>query len=142
MTMPFTVDLSAKADAVTMDCLEAFPEARLKVTGRCMVPALADGETVRLEATARRPPRLGDIVLARLPEGIRLHRVVWGPPFPGRLRTQADSGWRWDPPISLEAVLGTVVGVADEPGRVVRDVGRALRSLSRALRTRLLPEKA
>ena len=50
------------------------PEARLAVRGRCMEPALRDGETVVLAPAAARPPRFGDVVLARLPEGLRLER--------------------------------------------------------------------
>lgn len=130
------VDLSAMADAVARDCLSAFPSARLKVTGTCMAPVLREGETVVLTSPRDRRPRFGDVVLARIPHGLRLHRVVWGWPLPGRVRLQADRGRLWDPSIEPGAVLATVIGVAEDPGRRVRSAMAALRSLLRGLWTR------
>lgn len=131
--------LASSPDAILRDCLRAFPFVQLTVTGECMRPALLPGERVRLVSPDERPPRVGDVVLARHPEGLRLHRLVWGPPFalPGTLwRTQADRGALWDPALSPSDVLGTV----DDAGRMPRAgaFGRwitSLRSLLRGTRT-------
>jgi hypothetical protein len=42
-----------------------------------MEPALKDGDVVSLVAASRRPPRLGDVVLASVGDGVQLHRLVW-----------------------------------------------------------------
>jgi hypothetical protein len=126
-------------DAILRDCLRAFPFVELTVTGECMRPALLPGARVRLVSSDERPPRVGDVVLARHPEGLRLHRLVWGPPFalPGTSwRTQADRGALWDPALRPADVLGTVVEADHLPrasalGRWVT----SLRSLWRGTRT-------
>jgi hypothetical protein len=84
------------------DCLAEFPHVRLTVTGRCMEPALAHGEKVLLVSAARRRPRVGDVVLARQKEGLRLHRLVFGPAAgpPGALAHAADRGLLLDPPLA------------------------------------------
>jgi hypothetical protein len=122
------------------DCLGSFPHVRLTVTGRCMEPALRHGEKVQLVATARRPPRVGDVVLARQKDGLRLHRLVWGPPLAGARgswRTRADRGLLLDPPLAATDVLASVDVVEDRPGARARRTGRALLSLASALAARL-----
>jgi hypothetical protein len=125
----------ALSDLIVRDCLERFPSVRLRVSGECMRPGLAAGDTVRLASPARRPPRLGDVVLVRLPAGLRLHRLVWGPPLAPRgtrWRTKGDRSWIWDPLLHPEHVLGTVVEEGRRGG-----VGRALLSLLEGLWARL-----
>jgi hypothetical protein len=122
------------------DCLGSFPHVRLTVTGRCMEPALRHGEKVQLVAAARRPPRVGDVVLARQKDGLRLHRLVWGPPLAGTTgswRTRADRGLLLDPPLAATDVLASVDVVEDRPGARARRTGRALLSLASALAARL-----
>lgn len=111
-------------DRVLRECLASFPWVRLTVTGRCMQPALEHGEKVHLVSAARRPPRMGDVVLACGAQGLVLHRLVWGPPFalPGtRWRIKADRGLLFDPPLVPADVLATVVAIerrlAARPGR-------------------------
>jgi hypothetical protein len=102
----------ALSDLIVRDCLERFPSVRLRVSGECMRPGLAAGDTVRLASPASRPPRLGDVVLVRLPTGLRLHRLVWGPPLTrrgARWRTKGDRSWLWDPLLDPRHILGTVV---------------------------------
>lgn len=122
------------------DCLASFPHVRLTVTGRCMEPALRHGEKVRLVGASRRRPRLGDVVLARQREGLRLHRLVWGPPLAGAgspWRTKADRGRRLDPPLGAGDVLASVAAVEGRPGARPRRAGRALLSLAGGLAARL-----
>ena len=122
------------------ECLASFPHVRLTVTGRCMEPALRHGEKVHLVDTARRQPRVGDVVLARQKEGLRLHRLVWGPPLarPGSVwRTKADRGRRLDPPLQKDDVLASVDAVEGRPRSRPRRAGRALLSLAGGIAARL-----
>ena len=115
-------------------CLEAFAHARLTVTGECMLPALRPGDTALIVPVRRRPARLGEVVLVRLADGLRLHRLVPGPRRHGTFRrTKADRSPCWDPPHAAADLLGAVVGVERE-GRTLpapRRLGPALRSLAR-----------
>lgn len=106
------------AEAVLRDCLADFPHVRLRVTGDCMVPALDPGDVVLVASPARRRPRWGDIVLVLHPEGLRLHRLVWGPPLTlgQRWRTKGDRSPRFDPPLQPAEVLGTVIGAERHGG--------------------------
>jgi hypothetical protein len=97
------------------DCLEAFPSIRIRTTGNCMCPILAPGSTVDVASCSRRAPTLGDIVLVRQANGLRLHRLVWGPPLApsrGWWRTAADRA-PLDMPVRPEDVLGTVVTISN-----------------------------
>jgi hypothetical protein len=127
-------------EEVIRDCLASFPWVRLTVTGQCMLPALADGAKVHLVGAARQRPRLGDVVLARGRDGLRLHRLVWGPPLalPGtRWRTKADRGRLLDPPLDPSDILATVVAVEEFPDERSRRPGKAAWSLARGVLARL-----
>jgi hypothetical protein len=130
--VPFT-------EEVLRDCLAAFPFVSLTVTGQCMQPALAGGERIHLVGRARRQPRLGDVVLARHSDGLRLHRLVWGPPLaPGRRwRTKADRALLLDPALDPGDVLATVVAVESRPAARLRRPGAAFLSLARGVAARL-----
>jgi hypothetical protein len=131
--VPFREDL-------VRECLASFPWVRLSVTGRCMRPRLDDGDRVHLVHAGRRPPRIGDVVLSRGPDGLKLHRLVWGPPLalPGtRWRTKADRGRLLDPPLEPDDVLATVVAVERRPRERCRRAGLALASLAGAALARL-----
>jgi Uncharacterised nucleotidyltransferase len=122
------------------DCLAEFPHVRLTVTGRCMEPALAHGEKVHLVSAARRRPRVGDVVLSRQKEGLRLHRLVFGPPLAPagtRWRTRADRGLLLDPPLVADDVLASIVSVEGRPDARPRRTLRALASLARAVVARV-----
>jgi hypothetical protein len=122
------------------ECLASFPHVRLTVTGRCMEPAIAHGEKVRLVSAARQAPRVGDIVLARQKEGLRLHRLVFGPPLAppfSSWRTKADRGLLLDPPLRAADVLASVVSVEGRPHARPRRTLGALVSLARAALARL-----
>jgi hypothetical protein len=129
---------TANAGRILRDCLDTFPEVVLAVTGRCMTPDLGEGERVRLVSTARREPRLGDVVLTGTDGTLRLHRLVWGPPLtrrPGGWRTKADRARLFDPSLAAGEVLATVVAVEGRPYR--RRPGRAILSLATAALSRL-----
>lgn len=110
---PPTDGLDALREAALRACLAEFPHVRLTVSGDCMTPALVPGQAAFL-ARPGRPARVGDIVLVRAPAGLRLHRLVWGPPFTGptnRVRTKGDHSLAFDPPLHPSDVLGVVIGV-------------------------------
>jgi hypothetical protein len=119
------------------ECLESFPEASFTVTGHCMRPSLRHGDRVVLRSASRTPPRVGDIVLARHPTGLRLHRLVVGRGLRGLargLRTKADRARFLDPPLRPSDVLGTVVACEGRP--LPRRPLRALASLIEAVLVR------
>ena len=126
---------AADREALLAGLLAEFPEASLTVTGDCMRPTLLPGERVRIAPLARRPARLGDIVLVNHAHGLRLHRVIWK--GPRRWRTKGDRSRHADPRVARLHVLGTVVGV--EGGRDVRRGWRTatLRSVAGAVSARL-----
>jgi len=128
----------APADVILRDLFRGFPFLRVTVTGDCMRPALAPGDRVRLVSREQRPPRVGDVVLARHPDGLRLHRLVWGPPLTrgGAWRTKADRAALLDPRLRPDGVLGTVVAVEGRAG-ALRRPGQALTSLAGALWARV-----
>ncbi|MBN2371471.1 MAG: S24/S26 family peptidase [Vicinamibacteria bacterium] len=94
-------------------CLADFARVRLRVTGTCMRPVLAPGDDVELVSAARRHPFMGDVVLVRHAAGLRLHRLVWGPPFAGAHRAWRTASGRGvvDAPLRSEDVLATVVSI-------------------------------
>lgn len=131
-----------RTEAVLRACLAdaAFEHVRLTVRGACMDPHAADGARVHLVAAGRRAPRFGDVVLARTPAGLRLHRLVW-PPWPARsrrVRTMADRATCLDPGLPVGDLLAVAVTVeGDTRTSASRRRATALRLLLRALVTRL-----
>jgi hypothetical protein len=113
---------------VLLECLRDFAEVRLTVSGACMEPALRDGDVVTLVAASRRPPRLGDVVLAAVGDSMHLHRLVWA--AGGRWRTKADRAPTWDAAIDEPDLIATAVEVqSGERTRKTRSAGRLMRSL-------------
>lgn len=114
---------------VLLECLRDFAHVRLTVRGACMEPALRDGDVVTLVAASRRPPRLGDVVLAATGDGFQLHRLVWAP-WRGRWRIKADRAPTWDAAVSEPDLIATAVEVRNgEYTRHTRSAGRLVRSL-------------
>jgi hypothetical protein len=129
-------------EELLVECLSSFPFVRLSVSGRCMQPALDDSEKVHLVHPSHRRPRLGDVVLARGRDGLRLHRLVWGPPLApsgthGRWRMKADRGRLLDPPLDPSDVLGVVVFAEGHASQSVRRPVKALGSLAAGVLARL-----
>ena len=101
------------ADAVLRDCLTQFSSVRFRVTGDCMRPGLMPGDSVRVAGPHRRPPLWGDVVLVRHDAGLRLHRLIWGPPLTrkrSRWLTKGDQAVQWDRWLTSDQVLGVVIG--------------------------------
>jgi hypothetical protein len=130
---PLTAGVSFR-DRVFHECLLAFPDVTFTVKGHCMRPDLVDGQRVRVVGPTQRKPRLGDVVLTRRADHLRLHRLVWKPLRPRSRtgwRTMADRGTFLDPSLTEGDVIGTVVAV---DGRAyARRPWRALRSLLSAV---------
>ena len=110
---------------VLLECLREFAQVRPTVSGACMEPALRDGDVVTLVAAARRPPRLGDVVLAAAGDGVWLHRLVWA--AGGRWRTKADRAPTWDAAVGEPDLIATAVEV--QSGRHTRAPRSAVRML-------------
>ena len=124
---------AAVTDGLVSACVAEFGRVTLVVTGDCMAPSLRAGDRVQLE---RRPPKVGDVVLARHARGLSLHRLVWGPPFSTTgWRTKADRARLFDERLDPPAVLATVVAV--EGRTPPRSEWRALRSLAFGIATRI-----
>jgi hypothetical protein len=141
--VPVTAVSDDRAEALLRDFLGAFEHVLLPVSGACMEPAVPEGSVVRVTSVVRRPPRLGDVVLVRHREGLRLHRLVLGPPLPAvRWRTQADRAVLWDRPLAKDEAIGTVIGIETGRGlQPVASVVRALRSVASGLRRRLFGQR-
>ena len=128
-----------RVQALLRDSLGAFEAVTFRVTGECMGPVLAEGDVVRVASAGRRRPRFGDVVLVATGEGLRLHRLVWGPPLAfASWRTKGDRAPGFDGPLSPRSALGIVLGVEGPCGlRPVFSPLRALGSLLRGLVSRL-----
>ena len=86
----------------------------ITVSGSSMTPTLCPGDEVLLEPMADRVgPRVGDVVVARLPTGWALHRVV--DLSDEAVVTRGDACVARDPPISkLDAMFVAVLRRRDQ----------------------------
>ena len=117
----------AGREAILQGCLDEFACVSLTVTGVCMEPALREGQSVTVSRAA---PRLGDIVLVKHAEALRLHRLIWRSPFrPRGWRTKADRSWIFDPAVGRDEILGVV----DARAAGWKNIAAAMRSLARAV---------
>jgi hypothetical protein len=115
------VERSDTTEATLVTCLHSFPCVRFRVTGDCMAPLLPAGTMVTIVASDRKPPRIGDIVLVRNSGGLRLHRLIWGPPLvrSDSWCTKGDRARLWDGRAPGDTILGTVIAgeSGGAPGR-------------------------
>jgi len=138
-TTPGTGAAALREEALR-ECLADFDRIVLTVSGHCMSPQIEAGHRAVVVGRRWRRPRFGEVVLVRLPVGLRLHRLVWSPPVAGRWRTKADGGPLWDPAVDRGDVLGTVVEVEGHllpSRRPPSPTLSGLRSLAVSLRFRL-----
>jgi hypothetical protein len=128
-----------RAQTILRGCLRSFAAVRLRVTGDCMSPELRPGDLVTLTSAEACRPRLGDVVLFRGAGGLRLHRLVPGPPRRrSLLRLKADRAAHWDAPVDRADFIGTAVGVErDARTWRPRSLPAALRSALHGLLARL-----
>ncbi len=126
--LPFEAP-AALSDALLRDVLATFRYARMRVTGECMRPTLLPGDVAIVASAERRPPRIGDVVLVRHAEGLRLHRLVLK--WKGSWRTMGDRTTRLDASVGAGSILGTVAAV--EGRRLRGRLPSTIRSLSTAL---------
>jgi phage repressor protein C with HTH and peptisase S24 domain len=118
--------------------LAAETPLRMKITGTCMTPAIADGTMVSVARARVYLP--GDVVAVLRDDGDAIaHRVLGYRLWEGRpaLVTQADRGDRPDAPIPLDQVLGrveTFVSPLDRIGAVGRFARAAARLVARRWR--------
>lgn len=79
---------------------------RFQAVGRSMLPTIQDGEIVHVKPVATDMLRIGDIVLLRIGEQFKAHRIIRkrGP----RFITRGDSGLDSDGEIRCDQILGRV----------------------------------
>ena len=129
-----------RSEVILRTLLEGSP-CQLQVKGGCMAPVLPPGTRVSLGPAACERPRWGDVVLVRVPAGLRLHRLVWGVSGGlGGLRTKGDQAYPLDPPLRPVAILAKVVEPV-EPAtlRLPRTLWSLAEGLLHGLRERLRP---
>jgi hypothetical protein len=114
------------------DLLRDGHDVRLRVSGWSMKPCVRAGAVLTFSAAS--PPRLGDVVLARLSnDALVAHRVIGIEG--GWVRTKGDACRTPDAPVPSSSVLGSAVrlegGAVSIPirNRVARGVGLALNRL-------------
>ncbi len=74
-----------------------------------MLPLIRDGESLRVEGVAAKRLRVGDIVVAKTPHGLRAHRLIFADLARDCFLTRGDAGRESDPPIRAQQILGRVV---------------------------------
>jgi hypothetical protein len=117
-TLPERIPPPEVSEAWIRECLRVHPEGvLLTVSGTCMEPALKEGARIELRSPTS-PPRVGDVVLLRLPAGLRLHRVLFR--WRDRIRTKGDQGMYLDPATSADAVVALWLPNEAAPFRFLR----------------------
>ncbi|MFQ5844884.1 MAG: S24/S26 family peptidase, partial [Planctomycetota bacterium] len=114
-----------EAAPVLARLLEAGTPVRLPVRGRCMRPAVREGDRA-LVARFDAEPRPGQIVLARVGCRLVLHRLVGIDTLGARCRyrLQGDAGSTSQAVLSREDLLGQLVAV-ERAGRLIQVDRRA-----------------
>lgn len=142
---PEHLDAVLGAEGCLSAALAGGEDVALRIAGECMVPDLADGETVRLTLTRVLFP--GDVVAFRCSTQDRLlvhrflgyvrHRGSW------KLMTMADRGSRPDPLVDPARFIGRVKLRGERhyrisPVRRLAALGRFVAWCCRLLRRRLV----
>jgi len=118
-----------RSSALIADALSKADRMRLRVQGTSMLPTLPDGSIVEVERSDPRLLRPGDIVLAlahnrtdgEKRQSLFIHRIIKRfISYDGViLVTRGDNCPFADRPISVDKILGKVVGVIDSQGNLV-----------------------
>ena len=85
-------------------------QARLRVTGASMLPALVPGDVITVRHPASGELQAGDVVLYRRNNGLTAHRIVRI--AKGYVVTRGDSVPSLDPPVPLDEVIGRVASLS------------------------------
>jgi signal peptidase I len=118
--------------SVAAEVIRRGKNVRLLVRGTCMIPTLASGDRVVMAPTTPENIRVGDVVLVN--DRRFIHRVVRIDRDAGLIVTKADNFREEDPPVRIEAVIGTVVDIERPLSIRVR---RVLSQVRAAVRKRL-----
>lgn len=114
--------------------------ARFRAAGDSMDPTIRSGDVVDIEPCDVSLLRRGEIILARTPRGLTLHRIVR---ISSRgIEMRGDNASCADPLVAVESVLGraSVRGSTGNRGRIRRKSVKIIRlagRFGRRLRTRL-----
>ena len=82
---------------------------QFQARGRSMLPLIQDGETLRVESVPPKRLRVGDIVIAKTPRGLRAHRLIFKDFDRDCFLTRGDASQQSDPPVSAQQIIGRVV---------------------------------
>ncbi len=96
-------------EEVSRGLLASGHHIRFQARGRSMLPLIRDGETLCVEPVPPRRLRIGDIIVAKTPHGLRAHRLVFKDVKRDCFLTRGDAGQESDPPISSQHIIGRVV---------------------------------
>jgi signal peptidase I len=94
------------------EALRAGNEARIRVTGTSMLPAIWPGDILRVRPSVEIPPDRGSVVLFLRDGRLFAHRVFGR--SGAQLITCGDSVPHCDAPMAVADVLGTVAGLVRE----------------------------
>jgi signal peptidase I len=128
---PLTLD--AVMPELLADVLRQAGEARVRVTGTSMLPAIQPGDVITIRPVAFESVAPGDVVMFAWAGRLLAHRVVETrfDNEPAVLMTQGDQHDFADPPVSAQALVGRVSGVERGPRASI--TLRLVRSLARRL---------
>jgi signal peptidase I len=102
------------APALVADVVRRFGEARIRVHGGSMFPAIRSGDVLTVRASTLGQIRPGDVVVMRDAARVYAHRLVrcvWLDGAP-HLVTRGDAHWRTDPPRAATGLIGRVARIA------------------------------
>jgi signal peptidase I len=92
------------------EILREFAEVRFVARGSSMIPAIYPGDCLKATAYGDDSPQCGEIVLCRLADGVRVHRIVriFGEGHGTRYLLRGDALMDEDAPVQGEGMLGRV----------------------------------
>lgn len=100
---------------LALECLATSGYLRLRVTGGSMLPEIRPGSYVLIRSALPTEMTPGDVILARVESGVRLHRLVTiqGCGDNTRWITRGDNHEHCDPPLTSDQLLGVLTRVEE-----------------------------
>ena len=89
-----------------MESLEKSGRLVFRAVGSSMLPTIRPNTEVRIRRAGVEDVAVGDVALIRVPDGVRLHRVV--EKHGNSLVTRGDNHRHCDPPTEADRVLGVL----------------------------------